>query len=169
MGDGNDRDAELFVQPTNGFHHFFPSDARSQHGGSLIQNQAIGTHGNYARNGYTLLLFPPLSLCGALCLCLAMPAISISRRAGLRISSGWNTQIFQRKRNASSTVATIWLSVWNMPTFSANIVQVGGDHHCLSAVTVPASGSKIALKCLETVLFTAAGFPQAAAQQIRLF
>ena len=55
VGDGHHRDAHVLVQMVNGLHHLLPAPG-IKHGGGLVQDQAVGPHGDHARNGNALLL-----------------------------------------------------------------------------------------------------------------
>ena len=55
MGDGHHRDAHVLVQVVDGLHHLLPAPG-IKHGGGLVQDQAVGPHGDHARNGNALLL-----------------------------------------------------------------------------------------------------------------
>ena len=55
MGDGHNGDAQILVEVVDGLHHLLTA-ARVEHGGGLVEDEAVGTHGDDARNGDALLL-----------------------------------------------------------------------------------------------------------------
>lgn len=65
MGDGDDRDAQILVQAVDGLHHLLAA-ARVQHGGGFVEDEAVGPHGDDARDGDTLFLAAGKVVRGAL-------------------------------------------------------------------------------------------------------
>ena len=55
VGDGHHRDAHVPVQPVDGLHHLLPAPG-VQHGGGLVQDDAVGAHGHHPGDGHPLLL-----------------------------------------------------------------------------------------------------------------
>ena len=55
MRDGDHRDAHILIQVVDGLHYLLAAP-RVQHGGGLVQDQAVGPHSDHARNGDALLL-----------------------------------------------------------------------------------------------------------------
>ena len=94
MGDGHNGDARL-AQLADGAHDLCAS-VGVQHGGGLVQNQAVGPHGDNARNGDALLL--PAGQLIRRCLALFVDACQlhglVDAGADLRRR---HTQIFRRK------------------------------------------------------------------------